>query len=50
MGYRAKQIIHNRGISSGQDALKEMFNMLSHQGTTNQNDPEIPPYITNQNY
>jgi hypothetical protein len=27
---------------------KEMFNIFSHQGNKNQNDPEIPPY-TNQN-
>jgi hypothetical protein len=48
MGYRAKQRLHSRGISNGQEALKEMFSILSDQGNTNQNDPEIPPY-TNQN-
>ena len=25
---------------------KEMFNILSLQGNTNQNDPEIPPHTT----
>jgi hypothetical protein len=27
----------------GREALKQMFNILSHQGNVNQNDPEIPP-------
>ena len=48
MGYRAKQRFLNRSISNGGEALKEMFNILSHQGNANKNDPEIPPY-TNQN-
>jgi hypothetical protein len=48
MGYRAKQKILNRGISNGQEAFKEMFNILSHEGNTNQNNSEIPPY-TSQN-
>jgi hypothetical protein len=48
MWYRAKQRILNRGISNGQEALKEMFYIFSYQGDANQNDPEIPPY-TNQN-
>jgi hypothetical protein len=34
----------NRGISNGQEALKEMFNILSHQRNANQNDPEILPH------
>jgi hypothetical protein len=48
MGYRAKQRIYNRKNSNGQKSLKEMFNILSHQGNTNKNDPEIPLY-TSQN-
>ena len=40
MGYRAKQRILNRGISNGQEGLKEMFNILSHQGNPNQNDSD----------
>jgi hypothetical protein len=28
--------------------LKKMFNILNHQGTANQNNPEIPPH-TSQN-
>ena len=47
-GYRVKEIILNRGISSDLEALKDKFNILNHQGKANQNDPEIPPY-TNQN-
>jgi hypothetical protein len=47
LGHRAKQRIHNKGISNNQEALKEIFKVLSHQGNANQN-PEIPPY-TNQN-
>ena len=48
MECRAKQKILKREISNGQEALKEMFKVLSHQGNANQNDPEIPSY-TNQN-
>ena len=48
MGYRTKQRIHNRGVLNGQEALKEMFKVLSHQGNANQNNPEIP-FHTSQN-
>jgi len=48
MGYRAKQKILKSGISNGQEVPKEMFNILSHQGNSYQNDPEIPSH-TNQN-
>ena len=48
MGYGAKQRILQKEISNGQEILKEIFKVLSHQGNANQNDPEIPPY-TNQN-
>jgi hypothetical protein len=41
MGYRAKQVIHNRKLSNRLKALKEMFKVLSHQRNANQNDPEI---------
>jgi hypothetical protein len=41
MGYRAKQRILISGISSGQETLKDMFDILSHQGNANQNDHEI---------
>jgi hypothetical protein len=44
MEYRAKQKILNRGISNGEEALLEMFNVISHQGNANQIDPEIPSY------
>jgi hypothetical protein len=30
------------------EAPKEMFNILSHQGKANENNPEIPPH-TSQN-
>jgi hypothetical protein len=33
MGHRTKQRIPKRGISNGQDALKEMLNILRHQGS-----------------
>jgi hypothetical protein len=48
MGYRAKQGVLNEAILNGQEAPKEMFNILSHQENANQNDPEIPPH-TSQN-
>ena len=48
MGYRVSQTIHNRGISNGQEALKAMFKVLSHQEIEDQNDLQIPLY-TNQN-
>ena len=41
MGHRAKQKTLNRGITNGQEILKEMFNILSHQVNTNQKDLEI---------
>jgi hypothetical protein len=44
MEYRAKQRILNQEISNGWEAPKYMFNILSHQGNANQNDPEIPPH------
>ena len=44
MGYRAKQRILNRVISNDQEARKQKFNILRHQGNANQNDPEIPPH------
>ena len=48
MECRAKQKILKREISNGQEALKEMFKVLSHQRNANQNDPETLPH-TNQN-
>ena len=42
MGYKAKQRILDRGFLNDQETPKEMFNILSHQGTANQNDSEIP--------
>jgi hypothetical protein len=44
MGYRSKQGIFNRGISNGQEVLKEMFGILNHQRNANQNNSEIPSY------
>jgi uncharacterized protein YukE len=44
MGYRDKQKILKREISNCQEALKEMFKDLNHQGNANQDDPEIPSY------
>ena len=48
MGYKAKQIILKKEISNVQEALEEMFKVLSNQGNENQNNSEIPPY-TKQN-
>ena len=45
MGYKDKQRIHKRGILNDQEALKEMFTVLSPHGNANQNHLEIPPYI-----
>ena len=42
--YRAKQRILNRGISNGKEALKEMFNILNHQGNVNPKNSQIPSY------
>ena len=42
MGYKAEQGILNRGILNGQETLKEMFKVLSHQRNANQNNSEIP--------
>ena len=36
MWYRDNQRILNRRISNGQKTLKEIFNILSHQGNANQ--------------
>ena len=44
MGYRAKKRILNWGVTNGWEAPKETFNILSHQGNTNQNNSEIPPH------
>ena len=38
MEYRPKQGVHNRGISNGREALKEMFKVRCHQGNTNWTD------------
>jgi hypothetical protein len=48
MGYGPKQQIFNLGIQNGREAPEKMFNILNHQGNANQNNPEIPPY-TSQN-
>jgi hypothetical protein len=42
MGNRVKQSILNWGISKGQEAPKQMFNIPSYQENANQNNPEIP--------
>ena len=48
MGYKAKQRILNREILNVQEALKEMFKVLSNHRNANQNNSEVPPY-TKQN-
>jgi hypothetical protein len=47
-GEQDKQRILTWGTLNGQEAPKEMFNILSHQGNANQNNPEISPH-TSQN-
>jgi hypothetical protein len=37
MGYKTKQRIYNRGILNGQEALIELFKVLSDQGNAKQN-------------
>jgi hypothetical protein len=48
MENKALQRILNRENSNGQEAPKEMFDKLNHQGNANQNKPEILPH-TSQN-
>ena len=45
IGDRDKQILISRSISSGQETLKGMFNVLRYQGNANQKDSEILLYI-----
>ena len=44
MGYKTNQRILNKRIACCQKTLKEMFNILSHQGNENKNNSEIPFY------
>jgi hypothetical protein len=44
MGYRPKQRILNRGILNIWEALKEMVEVLSHQGSANESNPDISSY------
>jgi hypothetical protein len=44
VGYRSIERIINIRISNGWKTLKEMFNILSHQGNANQNYFDIPSY------
>ena len=46
MGLRIEQRILTRGIPNGREAPEKMFNILNHEGNANQNNPEIPPYIS----
>jgi hypothetical protein len=47
--FHVRQKSLNRGVSNGQEALKEMFKVLSHQGNANQNKTDIPSYIGQNN-
>jgi len=49
MGYRSKQRILSWGISNVREVHKEMFNILSHQGSANQNS-EIPSHTSQNGY
>jgi hypothetical protein len=48
MRNRAKWSIPSGGLLSGQETLKEMFNILSHQGNASENNFEFLPH-TRQN-
>jgi len=41
MWFRAKQRIHSWGMPNGWETPKEMFNIFSHKGNANQNNPEF---------
>ena len=49
MGTRAKQDFQLRKLE-WPEAPKEMFNILSHKGNANQNNPEIPPHTRQNGY
>jgi hypothetical protein len=46
MGIIDKWRILKWGNSNAQEALKEMFNILTYQGNANQNDSVISPHIS----
>jgi hypothetical protein len=48
MEFKAKQRIINGGITNVREAIKEIFKVLGHQGSTSQNNSEVPSY-THQN-
>jgi hypothetical protein len=48
MGYKANQRILNKEILNCPEALKEVFNSLSHQENANKNDPKTA-FSTYQN-
>jgi hypothetical protein len=50
MGKRAEQRIINLGKLNGQEAPTQQFNILSHHGNANQNNPVIPPHTSQNDY
>lgn len=44
MGYKSKQKMIKNGNTNGKKALKELFNISSHQGNANKNCFEITSY------
>ena len=48
MGRRHEQILFQRRHPDGQQTHEKMLNIAHHQGTTNQNHTEMPPYISQE--
>jgi hypothetical protein len=48
MGLRSEQKFSPEEYRMAEKHLKKMFNILNHQGNSNQNNPDIPPH-TSQN-
>jgi len=44
MGFRDKQRIHSWGMLNGWEIPQQMFNIFSHKGNANLNNPEISPH------
>jgi hypothetical protein len=44
IGYRAKKEFSTKEYQMVEKHLKKVFNILTHQGNANQNNPEVPPH------
>lgn len=45
-GQRFEQNLHQRRYTDGQEALKKMLNIMTHQGNVNEDHNEVPPTLT----